>query len=106
LRNRAAISNVVNKLKPGARVVAAGLQWAAPWAWPTNGFVLLAAMRSVTRMEGLDQPWSLLAEQVGEMEVSTTLFGGVYIASGVVNPRPATGFQKTKRRQVRRKTQH
>jgi SAM-dependent methyltransferase len=106
LRNPAAIGNVLNKLAPGAHVVATGLQWAAPWAWPTNGFVLLAAMRSVTCMEGLGQPWSLLADQVGEMEVSSTLFGGVYIASGTVTHHPATGFQKMKRRPGRHKTPH
>jgi len=82
LRNDAAIRNVMGRLKPGAHVVAVGLQWAAPWAWPTNGFVWLAALRSVTCMEGLDRPWSLLAEAVGKMEVSTTLFGAIYIASG------------------------
>lgn len=106
LRNPAAIRNVVDKLQPGAHVVAVGLQWAAPWAWPINGFVLLAAMRSVTRMEGLGQPWNLLAEQVGEMEVSTTLLGGVYIASGTITQRPATGFQKKKIPPDHRKTPH
>lgn len=106
LRNPAAIRNVVDKLQPGAHVVAVGLQWAAPWAWPINGFVLLAAMRSVTRMEGLGQPWSLLAEQVGKMEVNSTLLGGVYIASGTITQRPVTGFRKMKKRQGRRKTPH
>lgn len=84
LRSRAAMDNVLKSLKPGAHVVATGLQWAAPWAWPTNCFVLMAAMHSVTSMEGLEQPWSLLAEHVGQLEVSTTLLGGVYIASGTV----------------------
>ena len=84
LRHPGAIRNVVGSLKPGAHVVAAGLQWAAPWAWATNCFVLMAATHSVSSLEGLGQPWSRLAEQVEEMEVSTTLMGGVYIASGVV----------------------
>lgn len=84
LRHPGALNNVVGSLKPGAHVVAAGLQWAAPWAWATNCFVLLAAMHSVSSLEGLAQPWSRLAEQVGEMDVSTTLMGGVFIASGVV----------------------
>ena len=106
LRNPAAVRNVVGKLQPGAHVVAVGLQWAAPWAWPINGFVLLAAMRSVTRMEGLAQPWSLLTEQVGEMEVNSTLFGGVYIASGAITQRPLTDSQKTKKPPGHRKTPH
>ena len=53
IREEAAIANVLSHLMPGARVVAAGLQWAPPWMWPTNGFVLLAALYSVTSLEGL-----------------------------------------------------
>lgn len=78
-----AIANIVHRLKPGAHVVAAGLQWAAPWAWLTNAFVLAAASHSVTSLEGLGRPWSRLAEQVGELDVTATMMGGVYIASGV-----------------------
>ncbi len=80
LRNREAISNIVEHLKPHARVVAAGLTWGAPWNLPANGFVLMAALYSTTSLEGLDRPWSHLADQVGEMEVTQS--GGVYIASG------------------------
>ncbi len=70
LRERAAIGNVLAHLKPGARVVASGLQWAPAWAWPTNGFVLLAAMYSVTSLDGLGQPWDLLAR--GASRTSTS----------------------------------
>jgi demethylmenaquinone methyltransferase/2-methoxy-6-polyprenyl-1,4-benzoquinol methylase len=83
LRNPEAIHHVVRGLKPGAHVVAAGLQWANPWAWHTNWFVWLAAIHSVTSLEGLDQPWSLLVKHLSELQVSTTLMGGVYIASGI-----------------------
>lgn len=76
-----AIANVVRHLKPGAHVVATGLQWAAPWAWPVNSFVMMAALYSVTSLEGLGRPWSGLAEQVGHLDVSTAMMGGVYIAS-------------------------
>ncbi|MFZ4481751.1 MAG: class I SAM-dependent methyltransferase [Rhodoferax sp.] len=82
LRNREAIGNIVQHLKPGAHVVAAGLAWGAPWNLAANGFVLMAALYSVTALEGLARPWSHLAEQVGEMEV--TQGAGVYIASTVV----------------------
>lgn len=80
LRNREAISNIVQHLKPHARVVAAGLTWGAPWNLPANGFVLMAALYSTTSLEGLRRPWSYLADLVGEMDV--TQRGGVYIASG------------------------
>jgi ubiquinone/menaquinone biosynthesis C-methylase UbiE len=84
LRNPDAIGKVVQCLRPGARVVAVGLQWSYPWAWATNWWVLLAALHSVTTLEGLNQPWSLLAMHLEELEVSTTLMGGVFIASGVL----------------------
>lgn len=84
LRHPDAIRHVVHHLKPGACVVAAGLQWGAPWEWATNCLVLMAAMYSVTSLEGLAQPWSLLAEQVGEMTVIPAPLSGVYIVSGVL----------------------
>jgi demethylmenaquinone methyltransferase/2-methoxy-6-polyprenyl-1,4-benzoquinol methylase len=86
LRDRAAIGNILGHLAPGARVVASGLQWAPPWAWPTNGFVMLAAMYSVTSFEGLGRPWDLLARRLRDVEVSTALMGGIYIARGAYDP--------------------
>jgi SAM-dependent methyltransferase len=86
LRDPLAIGNVLAHLKPGARVVASGLQWAAPWAWPTNGFVLLAAMYSVTSMEGLGHPWDKLARRLVDVDIQTTLMGGIYIARGIYAP--------------------
>jgi len=84
LRHDAAIRNVLRSLKPGARVVAVGLQWAQPWDWATNFFVMAAAMHSVSSLEGLEQPWSLLAEQLGGMAVTPQVMGGVYMADGAV----------------------
>ena len=86
LREPAAIANVLAHLKPGARVVASGLRWAAPWAWPTNAFVMMAALYSVTSFEGLGHPWDRLAAHLGELQVQTSLMGGIYIASGVYRP--------------------
>lgn len=86
LRDAQAIANVLSHLKPGARVVASGLQWAAPWVWPTNAFVMLAALYSVTSFEGLGHPWDKLAAHLRHLEVQTALMGGIYIASGVYSP--------------------
>ncbi len=80
LRQPAALDNIVRALKPHAHVVSAGLQWAAPWDWMTNGWVLMAALYSTTALEGLDTPWNLLEERLGAMEV-THHAGGIYIAS-------------------------
>ena len=87
LRESAALDHVLAHLKPGARVVASGLQWASPWAWPANAFVALAALYSVTSFDGLGRPWDLLAKRLSGVEVETSLFGGIYIASGTFVPR-------------------
>jgi len=84
LRQPEAIANVVEHLKPGAHVVASGLKWAAPWAWPLNFFVLPAALHSVTSLEGLGQPWDRLSERVGKLSVREALMGSVYIARGTL----------------------
>ena len=87
LRDEASVAHVFAHLKPGARVVAAGLQWAPPWSWPANGFVMLAALYSTTSLEGLGHPWSRLAARLAPFEVRPTLFGAIYIACGTV-PEP------------------
>lgn len=82
LRRPSAIDAVLAQLRPGARVVAAGLKWAdVPWTWPLDLFVGAAALHSVTSMEGLDAPWSVLAERVTGLRVQTMLFGTLFIAS-------------------------
>lgn len=78
-----AIANVLRHLRPGARVVATGLQWAPAWSWPVNLFVFGAALYSVTTLDGLEQPWGGLAAQMGKLDVDTTWMGGIYMASGV-----------------------
>lgn len=82
LRNPRALDNVLQHLRPGARVVATGLQWAPPWAWPVNLFVLGAALYSVSTLDGLSQPWSLLGSRLPGLRVGPTSMGGVYMASG------------------------
>jgi SAM-dependent methyltransferase len=84
LREDAALDSVLAHVKPGARVVATGLQWAPPWALPTNGFVMLAALHSVTSFEGLGHPWSKLARRLRSVDIEHALMGGIYIASGIL----------------------
>lgn len=88
LQRPEAIANVLGHLKPGARVVASGLKWAAPWLLrPVNWLVLPAALRSVTSLDGLDRPWQLLQERLGRMRVEPRLLGGAYVASGTLASR-------------------
>jgi len=83
LRRPAALDNVLRHLTPGARVVATGLQWAAPWAWPVNLFVMGAAAYSVSSLSGLDKPWSELAARLDRFEVHPTWMGSVFMGTGL-----------------------
>ncbi len=82
LRDEAALANVLRHLRPAARVVATGLQWAPPWLWPANVFVTLAALYSVTSLEGLARPWDRLAARLDDVAVDAVLGGAMFIASG------------------------
>ena len=89
LRDPAALDNIAAHLRPGARVVACGLQWAPPWAWPVNLFVFGAALRSVSSQAGLGQPWSLLAGHLSGLTVEPLMSGAVFLASGLLHNHPA-----------------
>ncbi len=84
LQSDAALDHLMAHLKPGARVAAAGLQWAAAWALPLNLFVLGAALYSVTTLEGLARPWARLARHLTGLQVRPMMGGAVYMASGRV----------------------
>jgi ubiquinone/menaquinone biosynthesis C-methylase UbiE len=84
LQNPQAVDRVLSHLKPGAVVVASGLQWAPAWALPVNLFVWPAALRSVSSLAGLHRPWSHLEQRIGRPELRHTLGGGVYLARFVV----------------------
>ena len=88
LRSAAALRHVLRHLKPGATVVAVGLQWAPPWAVLANCFVLGAALHSVSTLEGLDKPWSLLEPALHDFTVETLWGGGIFLAHGVLAPAP------------------
>lgn len=86
VRDAASVAHVLAHLRPGARVVAVGLQWAPPWLWPSNLFVLMAALYSVSSLDGLHRPWDRLMQGLTDVQVDSALWGSVYIASGVVRP--------------------
>jgi demethylmenaquinone methyltransferase/2-methoxy-6-polyprenyl-1,4-benzoquinol methylase len=86
LRDAGALDHVLAHVKPGGRVVATGLQWAPPWLAPTNVFVWMAAVYSVSSLEGLQRPWDLLAARLVEVSVQTALLGGIYVAAGRLPP--------------------
>jgi SAM-dependent methyltransferase len=79
-----AVAHVIAHLRPEARVVATGLQWAPRWAPAVNAAVWVAAQRSITTLDGLDRPWRLLEQRIGPMTVGTRWLGAVYLAQGTV----------------------
>jgi ubiquinone/menaquinone biosynthesis C-methylase UbiE len=85
MRTPSALANVRAHLRPGARVVAAGLKWAPMRTMPLNLFVWNAALRSTSTLEGLARPWSNLEQILQEVEVEQMLGGTVYIAGGIVS---------------------
>ena len=85
LQRPEAVANVLAHLRPGARVVASGLKWAEGWRWPANLlFVLPAALRSVTSLQGLHAPWAGLAAALPDLQVRSLLGGAVYLAAGTL----------------------
>ena len=87
MRTPAAVANVVSHLKPGARVVAAGLKWAPVRTMPLNLFVWNAALRSTSTLEGLARPWSHLEPMLADLHLEQMLGGTVYVVSGLVRRR-------------------
>ena len=109
LRRPEAVANVMAHLKPGAHVAAAGLQWAGPWNWAVNNFVLAAALHSTTSLEGLDKPWDGLEDSLDGLEVHTRGMGGIYILSGARSgkssrPAPAPALAPARKRARRSRT--
>ena len=87
LRHPQALDHVVAHLKPHAHVVASGLQWAPPWLPAVNLFVWAAAEYSVTCMDGLEQPWTMLARRLVAFDVRAYPWWGLYTAQGRVPAR-------------------
>jgi hypothetical protein len=81
-RSRPALRNVVDVLRPGGRVVAAGTKWAPRWLAPLNLYLWLKARRYVITFEGFDQPGTLMAELVPELQLDPVLAGAAYLAWG------------------------
>jgi SAM-dependent methyltransferase len=79
-----AVAHALGHLKRSARVVASGLRWAPRWALAVNAAIYVAARRSVTTLDGLDEPWRELAARLGPMRVRTLWLGAIYLAVGSV----------------------
>jgi ubiquinone/menaquinone biosynthesis C-methylase UbiE len=85
MRAPAALANAVSSLRPGGRVVSAGMKRGPRWAAPLSVLAIAAARRRyVTTDEGWDEPWSHLGSLVDELRVESLLLGFAYVATGRV----------------------
>jgi len=89
VRCQRTLDHLLGHLKPGATVVSTGLKWALPWCVPVNLYVLSAALYSVSSLEGLAEPWTLLTHALEDFQLEDAIWGGGYVASGRYAP-PAT----------------
>jgi SAM-dependent methyltransferase len=89
MRSPAALANVLDHLRAGARIVAAGPKW-APWrgsdAVSMNVKTWKMNRDCVTTFEGFGRPWSHLPLLVDNLVVDELFGGGGYIAFGVRPP--------------------
>jgi hypothetical protein len=79
-------------VREGGRIVAGGAKW-APWRRSGAVSLNLSTWRlnreCVSTFEGFSRPWSRLDEFIPDLAVEEIYFGGGYIASGTIPPRPA-----------------
>lgn len=82
LQDAPTLRHIARGLRPGARLSAAGLMWAPPWAVLSNAFVLGAAMYSVASLQGLEAPWRELQALAGAPLQLRHPLPGIYLAWG------------------------
>jgi ubiquinone/menaquinone biosynthesis C-methylase UbiE len=82
LQSPRALANIFAHVKPGARVVAAGVKHPPAWLYPLRLLRLWKARPYLTTFRGLDRPWAPLERYVEGMEVQPVLFGTNYLARG------------------------
>lgn len=85
-----ALGNVLQYLRPGGRVVAAGLMWSSWWALPANLYTWLVSRRYVTTRDDFSHPWRSLARLIPDLRVELVPIGGLirrraYIARGTTS---------------------
>jgi len=82
MRTPAALDNVAAAVRPGGRVVAAGMKRPSLWLAPMALVGWLIMRRFVTTNEGLAKPWDLLADRLEDITLESLLLGSIYIVAG------------------------
>jgi ubiquinone/menaquinone biosynthesis C-methylase UbiE len=82
LRSPQAVAKVTTALAPGAAVAIVGAKTGPPWSFVTNLVVRRAVKRYASTLEGLEHPWSHMAEHVPDLRIRSAVLGGAYLAWG------------------------
>lgn len=82
LQSPRALANIFAHVRPGARVVAAGVKHPSAWLYPLRLLRLWKARPYLTTFRGLDRPWAPLEPYLQGMEVQPVMFGTNYLARG------------------------
>jgi ubiquinone/menaquinone biosynthesis C-methylase UbiE len=80
LQSPRALANIFARVKPGARVVAAGVKYPPAWLFPLRLLRLWNARPYLTTFRGLARPWEPLEAYVDGMQVQPVLLATNYIA--------------------------
>jgi demethylmenaquinone methyltransferase/2-methoxy-6-polyprenyl-1,4-benzoquinol methylase len=88
LQSPEALRNVMNGLRPGARVAAGGGKWAAPAMVALNLQARILHAPYVQSFKGFRRPWSHLEQLIEDVQVHEMGLGSGYIVTGQA---PQTG---------------
>jgi trans-aconitate methyltransferase len=88
LQSPEALRNVMNGLRPGARVAAGGGKWAAPAMVALNLQARILHAPYVQSFKGFRRPWSHLEQLIEDVQVREMGLGSGYIVTGQA---PQTG---------------
>ena len=84
LQSPAALNNLFDSVRPGARVAVAGIKTVHPLLLPLNLWARLRGWRYRTSSINLDAPWRPLAPWVPQLDIETFLLGTAFVGSGTV----------------------
>jgi hypothetical protein len=88
IRSPRALENLFTQAKAGARVAAAGTKLFARWFFPANWYLRLTHRGYITNFEGLEAPWSLLAQHLDDLRLESRAWSQHYLATGRAIARP------------------
>jgi demethylmenaquinone methyltransferase/2-methoxy-6-polyprenyl-1,4-benzoquinol methylase len=85
LQSPARLTQLFNRLRPGARVAAGGWKLPSGLMWPLRFYVKALYGPLTGTPERLDQPWRALSHHIPDLTVGELGFGTGYLAHGTVS---------------------